>query len=173
MIFNSCCHGGADNIVREVADTFPGQPISAIVGASTCTTPPPRRSGPSPTGWGDRGNPSNHRTLHRARGPGHPDPGLGQPGAAPLHRVGADLLTAAETYMYSQKTPLIRRKSFLLIRGVCSTHPVPSGDFIPLKNKMLPSILSETVLEVSRHGSICPTENAFSAGEGFDQQRKL
>ena len=32
VIFNSCCHGGADNIVREVADTFPGQPISAIVG---------------------------------------------------------------------------------------------------------------------------------------------
>ncbi|MFQ9410234.1 MAG: hypothetical protein ACLR1T_03180 [Evtepia gabavorous] len=106
VIFNSCCHGGADNIVREVADTFPGQPISAIVGASTCTTPPPRRSGPSPTGWGDRGNPSNHRTLHRAGGPGHPDPGLGQPGAAPLHRVGADLLTASETYMYSQKHPL-------------------------------------------------------------------
>ena len=32
VILNSCCHGGADNIVREVAATFPGQPIHAIVG---------------------------------------------------------------------------------------------------------------------------------------------
>lgn len=52
-------------------------------------------------------------------------------------------------------------------------QPIPSGDFIPLKNKMIPSILSEAVLEVSRHGSIYPTGNAFSAGEGFDQQGEL
>lgn len=32
VICNSCCHGGADNIVREVAATFPGQPIHAILG---------------------------------------------------------------------------------------------------------------------------------------------
>lgn len=32
VILNSCCHGGADNIVREVADTFPGRPIHAILG---------------------------------------------------------------------------------------------------------------------------------------------
>ena len=35
------------------------------------------------------------------------------------------------------KTPLIRRKSFLLIRGVCSTPPVPSGDFIPSLRRTL------------------------------------
>ena len=32
VIFNSCSHGGADNIIREVAQTFPGRPIYAIVG---------------------------------------------------------------------------------------------------------------------------------------------
>ncbi|MFR2156896.1 MAG: MBL fold metallo-hydrolase [Evtepia gabavorous] len=103
LVIFSGCHGGADNIVR-VADTFPA--ISAIVGGFHLRHPRPGGPGLRPPAGGDRGNPSNHRTLHRARGPGHPDPGLGQPGAAPLHRVGADLLTAAETYMYSQKHPL-------------------------------------------------------------------
>lgn len=32
VLFNSCSHGGADNIVREVAATFPGRPIRAILG---------------------------------------------------------------------------------------------------------------------------------------------
>lgn len=32
VIFNSCCHAGADNVVREVQAAFPGQPIHAIVG---------------------------------------------------------------------------------------------------------------------------------------------
>ena len=32
VIFNSCCHGGADNIIKEVASTFPEKRIYAIVG---------------------------------------------------------------------------------------------------------------------------------------------
>lgn len=32
VIFNSCCHAGADVIVREAAAAFPGRPIHAIVG---------------------------------------------------------------------------------------------------------------------------------------------
>ena len=32
VIFNSCCHGGADNIIKEVAQTFPQKKIYAIVG---------------------------------------------------------------------------------------------------------------------------------------------
>lgn len=32
VIFNSCCHGGADNIIKEVASTFPEKSIYAIVG---------------------------------------------------------------------------------------------------------------------------------------------
>lgn len=32
VIFNSCSHGGADNIIREVSETFPGKEIYAIVG---------------------------------------------------------------------------------------------------------------------------------------------
>ena len=32
VIFNSCSHGGADNIIREVADTFPGKHIYALIG---------------------------------------------------------------------------------------------------------------------------------------------
>lgn len=32
VIFNSCSHGGADTIIREVAQTFPGRKIYAIVG---------------------------------------------------------------------------------------------------------------------------------------------
>lgn len=66
VIFNSCCHGGADNIVREVADTFPGQPISAIVGGfHLYDTPAQEVRAFAHRAGGDRGNPSNHRTLHR------------------------------------------------------------------------------------------------------------
>lgn len=32
VIFNSCCHGGADNIIKEVSATFPGKKIYAIIG---------------------------------------------------------------------------------------------------------------------------------------------
>lgn len=32
VIFNSCCHAGADTIVREAQAAFPDQPIHAIVG---------------------------------------------------------------------------------------------------------------------------------------------
>ena len=32
VILNSCCHGGADNIVSEVKRAFPGQEIAAIIG---------------------------------------------------------------------------------------------------------------------------------------------
>jgi len=32
VIFNSCSHGGADNIINEVAADFPGKKIKAIVG---------------------------------------------------------------------------------------------------------------------------------------------
>lgn len=32
VIFNSCSHGGADNIINEVADSFPGEKIKAIIG---------------------------------------------------------------------------------------------------------------------------------------------
>lgn len=32
MIFNSCCHAGADVIVRETQEAFPGQTIRALVG---------------------------------------------------------------------------------------------------------------------------------------------
>ena len=32
IIFNSCSHAGADNIVKEVSATFPARPIYAIVG---------------------------------------------------------------------------------------------------------------------------------------------
>lgn len=32
VIFNSCSHGGADNIIREVAGTFPGKHIHALIG---------------------------------------------------------------------------------------------------------------------------------------------
>lgn len=32
VIFNSCSHGGADNIIREVADTFPGEKVYALIG---------------------------------------------------------------------------------------------------------------------------------------------
>lgn len=32
VIFNSCCHAGADTIIRETAAAFPTQPIHAIVG---------------------------------------------------------------------------------------------------------------------------------------------
>lgn len=32
VIFNSCCHGGADVVIREVAEAFPQQNICALVG---------------------------------------------------------------------------------------------------------------------------------------------
>ena len=32
VIFNSCSHGGADNIIREISETFPGKNICALVG---------------------------------------------------------------------------------------------------------------------------------------------
>ncbi|MFB0921631.1 MAG: MBL fold metallo-hydrolase, partial [Oscillospiraceae bacterium] len=32
VILNSCCHGGADNIVAEVKKAFPGREIAAIIG---------------------------------------------------------------------------------------------------------------------------------------------
>lgn len=32
MIFNSCSHGGADNIIREVRETFPEKKIRALIG---------------------------------------------------------------------------------------------------------------------------------------------
>lgn len=32
VIFNSCSHGGADNIIKEVAETFPGESIYALIG---------------------------------------------------------------------------------------------------------------------------------------------
>ncbi len=32
VVFNSCCHGGGDNILREVSQTFPGRPLLALVG---------------------------------------------------------------------------------------------------------------------------------------------
>lgn len=32
VIFNSCCHTGADNIITEVAEAFPGEKIVALIG---------------------------------------------------------------------------------------------------------------------------------------------
>ncbi len=32
VIFNSCCHTGADNIIKEVAEAFPGEKIFALIG---------------------------------------------------------------------------------------------------------------------------------------------
>ena len=32
VIFNSCCHTGADNIITEVAETFPNEKIVALIG---------------------------------------------------------------------------------------------------------------------------------------------
>jgi len=32
VIFNSCCHGGADTVIREIAETFPGKKIRALIG---------------------------------------------------------------------------------------------------------------------------------------------
>ena len=32
-MFNSCSHGGADNIIREVQEALPGKKIKALVGA--------------------------------------------------------------------------------------------------------------------------------------------
>ena len=32
VVFNSCCHAGADAVVREAAAAFPGRPVRAILG---------------------------------------------------------------------------------------------------------------------------------------------
>ena len=32
VIFNSCCHGGADTIIHEVGNAFPDQKIVALIG---------------------------------------------------------------------------------------------------------------------------------------------
>ena len=32
VVFNSCCHAGADLVVTEAAEAFPGQPLYAIIG---------------------------------------------------------------------------------------------------------------------------------------------
>lgn len=32
VIFNSCCHGGASNIINEIQETFPGESVYAILG---------------------------------------------------------------------------------------------------------------------------------------------
>lgn len=32
VVFNSCCHGGADNIINEISDLYPEQKIYAIIG---------------------------------------------------------------------------------------------------------------------------------------------
>ena len=32
VIFNSCCHGGADNVIKEVAQQFPNRNIIALIG---------------------------------------------------------------------------------------------------------------------------------------------
>lgn len=32
VICNSCCHAGADVVIREIAETFPGKPIHALIG---------------------------------------------------------------------------------------------------------------------------------------------
>ena len=32
VVFNSCSHGGAANIIREVAQTFPDQKVYALIG---------------------------------------------------------------------------------------------------------------------------------------------
>ena len=32
VIFNSCCHGGASNIINEIQDTFKGEKVGAILG---------------------------------------------------------------------------------------------------------------------------------------------
>jgi len=32
VILNSCCHGGADTIIRETAEAFPGKKLLAIIG---------------------------------------------------------------------------------------------------------------------------------------------
>lgn len=32
VIINGCCHGGADNIVREVCQELPGRPVAALIG---------------------------------------------------------------------------------------------------------------------------------------------
>ena len=32
MICNSCCHGGADHIIEEVKQTFPGKRVYALIG---------------------------------------------------------------------------------------------------------------------------------------------
>ncbi|MGN0801431.1 MAG: MBL fold metallo-hydrolase [Candidatus Faecivicinus sp.] len=42
VIFNSCSHGGVDSILDEVARTFPGRPILAMIGGFHLVRTPPR-----------------------------------------------------------------------------------------------------------------------------------
>src|SRR5699024_11379020 len=32
VVLNSCCHSGAEKVIREVQDVFPGQKIAALIG---------------------------------------------------------------------------------------------------------------------------------------------
>ena len=41
VLFNSCCHSGADVVVQEAIDAFPGRPIDAIVGGFHLYQTPP------------------------------------------------------------------------------------------------------------------------------------
>lgn len=41
VVFNSCCHAGADRIVTEVAEAFPGSPIYAVIGGFHLYDTPP------------------------------------------------------------------------------------------------------------------------------------
>lgn len=45
VIFNSCCHGGADVIIREAAEAFPGKKLHAIVGGFHLFETPPEEVG--------------------------------------------------------------------------------------------------------------------------------
>ncbi|MGN0486617.1 MAG: MBL fold metallo-hydrolase [Acutalibacteraceae bacterium] len=43
VIFNSCCHGGVDNIISEVKYAFPGQKIHAVIGGFHLYTAPQKQ----------------------------------------------------------------------------------------------------------------------------------
>ena len=32
VVFNSCCHGGADVVIKEIAETFPDKRVKALIG---------------------------------------------------------------------------------------------------------------------------------------------
>ena len=57
VLLSSCCHAGADTIIREVQAAFPGRPSRPSSGASTSTRPRTRRSGPWPAAFGTLGWP--------------------------------------------------------------------------------------------------------------------